>query len=166
MMNRKPPILLATRSRRPLLLPHKPAPKQTGDAAEYLIAGMMTLYGMPTAIMPENWPDYDLITQPPANGRPERISVKSRREQDAHKWSLVLTSPDHWDWFAFVLILKGNERPRCWLIPKEVILHGRVPYERGVRLVNGNKLEKKFARFEDNFTLRRAGRDGIVLKAA
>jgi len=37
---------------------------------------MMTLAGMPTVKMPDNWPGYDLIAQPPNHGTPQRISVK------------------------------------------------------------------------------------------
>jgi len=119
---------------------------------------MMTLAGMPTFKAPENWPAYDLIAQPPHNGTPQRISVKSRRESDTHKLQLVLTPPDDWDWFAFVWIPKGNERPYIWLIPKEVALPGSGPYARGVRHVTWGKLNGEYKRFEDNFTLLRDGK--------
>jgi hypothetical protein len=94
-MNRKLSIPLVR-----LPLPQVKA-KQTGDAAEYLVAGMMTLAGMPTTVMPDNWPDYDLIVQPPDHSPPQRINVKARRAKPTHKPSVMLKSGD-WDWLAFV----------------------------------------------------------------
>jgi hypothetical protein len=141
--------------RKPLRLPHA-NPKQTGDAGEYLIAGMMTLAGMPTMVMPDNWPDYDLIAQPPAHDNAQRINVKSRRERGNHKPSIRFEAGD-WDWLAIVWILDGNERPRSWLIPKDIVLPGSEPYGRGDRLITWRKLTDHYGRFEDNFGLRHDG---------
>jgi hypothetical protein len=152
-MIRKPLHPTASLPRRPLPLPYA-KPKQTGDAGEYLIAGMITLAGMPTMVIPDNWPDYDLIAQPPAHGSAQRISVKSRRAQGTHKPSIRFEAGD-WDWLAIVWITNGNERLRCWLIPNEVALPGSEPYGRGDRLVTWRKLNGKFRHFEDNFALRR-----------
>ena len=157
-MDRKPPPKTASLPRRPLALPDATR-KQTGDASEYLIAGMMTLAGMPTMVMPDSWPDYDLTAQPPAHGKPQRINLKSRRERDAHKPSFML-KPGDWDWLAVVWILEGNERPRCWLIPREVVLPGSEPYGWGDRLVTWRKLNGIYRDFEDNFTLRHEGHHG------
>jgi hypothetical protein len=154
-VDRKPLAETASLPRRPLALPDANR-KQTGDAGEYLIAGMMTLAGMPTMVMPDNWPDYDLIAQPPAHGKPQRINVKSRRERGTHKPSFMLESGD-WDWLAVVWILEGNEPPRCWLIPREVVLPGSEPYGWGDRLVTWRKLNGKYRDFADNFALRREG---------
>lgn len=148
-MGGKPTV---TRPHLPVL--SKLTKKQIGDAAEQLIAGRITLAGTPTLKVPDNWPAYDLIAQPCEHGPPQPINVKARCEKDTHPLQLVLTPPDDWDWFAFVWISNGHERPRCWLIPKEVALPDKPEYETGDRHVTWKKLTKgPFARFEDNFTL-------------
>ena len=51
--------------------------KQMGDACEMLVNAELTLAGNPALKMPDGWPGYDLIAQPPGK-EPQRISVKSR----------------------------------------------------------------------------------------
>jgi hypothetical protein len=97
---------------RKTLPPRECTRKQTGDAAEYLTAGMMTLAGMPTVVMPGNWPHYDLIGQPP-DRPPQSINVKSRREKATYSACIQLR-PDKWDWFASVWIPKEG-LPRFWV---------------------------------------------------
>lgn len=164
---------LTSMAKKPLLVPEATT-KQVGDAAEYLTAGMMTLAGMPTTVMPDNWPDYDLITQPPGD-LPQRINVKSRREKFfdvTHKpytrW--VQLQPDGWDWFVFVWVPKGK-KPRFWVIPNEIIRRDIKAQANGERRVAVRTLERLFNQYEDNFALRRPARpvthlDKIVLKAA
>jgi hypothetical protein len=41
-----------------------------------LVAAELTLAGIPAMKMPDNWPDYDVIAQPPGK-KSLRISVKS-----------------------------------------------------------------------------------------
>ena len=62
----------------PMSNPASPTSKQFGDACEMLVAGYMTLAGIPTTVMPDSWPDYDLIAQHSGNQTPLRISVKAR----------------------------------------------------------------------------------------
>ena len=52
--------------------------KQMGDAGEMLVAAELTLAGVPAIKVPDNWPGYDVVAQPPGGERPVRISVKSR----------------------------------------------------------------------------------------
>ncbi len=52
--------------------------KQMGDACEMLMAAELTLSGVPALKVPDNWPHYDIIAQPPGMAEPIRISVKSR----------------------------------------------------------------------------------------
>jgi hypothetical protein len=52
-------------------------PKQMGDACEMLVVANLTLAGVPSLKVPDNWPGYDVIAQP-ADGPPLRVSVKSR----------------------------------------------------------------------------------------
>ena len=79
--------------------------KQLGDAAEFLVAGMMTLAGIPTTVMPDNWPDYDLIAAE-RTATSSESNVKSLR-QVATKPGVVL-KPGDWDWFAFVSLLRNT----------------------------------------------------------
>jgi hypothetical protein len=51
--------------------------KQMGDACEMLVAAELTLTGNPAAKMPDNWPQYDLVSQT-KSGKLEKISVKGR----------------------------------------------------------------------------------------
>ena len=39
--------------------------KQMGDAGEMLVAAELTLAGIPALMVPDNWPSYDVIAQPP-----------------------------------------------------------------------------------------------------
>lgn len=38
--------------------------KQMGDACEMLVAGELTLAGIPALKVPDNWPGYDVVAQP------------------------------------------------------------------------------------------------------
>ena len=113
---------------------------------------MMTLAGIPTTVMPDNWPDYDLIAAE-RDGHLQRINVKSLR-QVATKPGVVL-KPGDWDWFAFVSLTEEYQHPRYWLIPKEIALQDKEPGEKGKWRVTMAKLEGPLLkRFEDKSTLR------------
>jgi hypothetical protein len=142
-MNRKPLSPLAKLKRRPL------APcsdKQRGDAAEYLIAGMMILAGMPTAVMPNNWPGFDLMAVPPYGGNSQKISVKGRRDP------IYVAEPGDWDWLGFVWIPIGG-LPRYWLIPKKKAMPEPRVY--GDWRLTLDRLNQKFHRFENNLNCSR-----------
>lgn len=88
--------------------------KQMGDAAEMLVAAELTLAGIPALKVPDNWPGYDVVAQPPADWpgyaasidnsdhAPQRVSVKSRTPGKHH--SRVGFDPATCDWLAIVLL--------------------------------------------------------------
>jgi hypothetical protein len=80
--------------------------KQMGDACEMLVAGELTLAGIPALRVPDNWPGYDVIAHPRERS-PQRISVKSRT-----KWrsKFIDFEPRDFDWLA-VVILDGCRPP-------------------------------------------------------
>jgi hypothetical protein len=40
-----------------------------GDAAEHYVISMLGFNNVPASKMPDNWPGYDLVAQPPRNTR-------------------------------------------------------------------------------------------------
>lgn len=124
--------------------------KQMGDACEMLVAGHLTLAGIPAMKVPDNWPGYDVIAQP-AEKTPQRISVKS------HTWKeegsrITYNCSDQFDWLAIVLVRKGLF-PQFFLISRnvaDVIAYGN---NGSKRIVPTDKAAEKFGRYENNFTL-------------
>jgi hypothetical protein len=89
-----------------------PTTKQIGDACEMLVAARLTLAGNPATVMPDGWPHYDLIAQPPDRS-PQRISVKTRYQGSTHTFHF---SPEGCDWIAFVF-LPATGTERIWILP-------------------------------------------------
>ena len=128
-------------------------PKQIGDGCEMLVAAHLTLAGSPAVLMPDGWPGYDLIAQPP-DGQPQRISVKARSR--SHRGRSTHTChfyPDGCEWIAFVF-LPEDEPERIWIVPADVA--------RDLSLPDGIRrkfplalLEKKLATWKGNFALQR-----------
>jgi hypothetical protein len=95
--------------------------KQMGDACEMLVAGEMTLAGVPTVKMPDNWPCYDVIAQPKGGGPPQRISVKSRTFKKGPNTYVVYDSRDQFDWLAIVLLPGDGElNRRIFIVPRSL----------------------------------------------
>lgn len=98
-----------------------------------LVAARLTLAGLPATVMPDGWPDYDLIMQPP-NETPQRISVKSRclspRAAAKHRYRF---SPNGWEWIAFVFVPAG-ESEQIWILPAAVALKWSSPDGKGRQL--------------------------------
>ena len=111
----------------------RPTEKQFGDACEMLVAGHLTLAGISATLMPDSWPDYDLIAQPRGK-QPLRISVKARRQSSRegarHSYRFRL---EGWDWIAFVFVPEGG-RPRFWVVPDNVARDVSLPDGQGRRL--------------------------------
>jgi hypothetical protein len=130
-----------------------PTSKQFGDACEMLVAAHLTLAGLPATIMPDGWPDYDVIVQPP-KGLPQRISVKGRslspRSGATHTFHFF---PDGYEWIAFVFLPEA-EPARIWIVPADVVRESSLTDGDGLRLSLA-LLETKFAAWKDNFTLQR-----------
>jgi hypothetical protein len=130
--------------------------KQQGDACEMLVAAELTLAGVPALKVPDLWPGYDIIAQPPDQG-PQRISVKSRTPGKNH--SRVGFDPLTCDWLAIVLFDK--DRRRTFLLPRDIAAaHSNKPPKprKGMScLLYFSKLRKApLSEYENNFEL---GRD-------
>jgi hypothetical protein len=124
-----------------------PTTKQIGDACEMLVAARLTFAGNPAMVMPDGWPHYDLIAQPPA-GPPKRISVKTRCRGSTHTYHF---SSEGCDWIAFVFLpVKGIER--VWLLPADVAVNVSAPDGTRRRLPLAHL--KQLNDWEGNFALR------------
>lgn len=134
--------------------------KQMGDSCEMLVAAEMTLAGIPTLKVPDNWPGYDLIAQRPDGSPPLRISVKSRtfkrRGAGVEYWIT-----DSFDWLAIVLLPGGTEESRrFFIIPRDVAdreARRNSPTSKmaDMRYWFHAEVLEKFAAFENNFSLLR-----------
>ena len=131
--------------------------KQMGDACEMLVAAELTLAGLPALKVPDNWPHYDVIAQPP-NGNPVRISVKSRTFKKGSAF-VEYQATDEFDWLAIVLLPSGEEKQRrVFMIPKELADQkarrnrpdAKFSKERYWRI---DEVSKIFSNFENNFGL-------------
>jgi hypothetical protein len=134
--------------------------KQMGDACEMLVAAELTLRGIPTLKVPDNWPHYDLIAQPPG-GDPLRISVKSRNfRKGAHY--LRYDQSDKFDWLGIVIIGPDSKaQRRIYLVPNSIADERTRAYERGAahpfREQNVDRIDRIFPEFESNFGLNKTG---------
>ncbi len=134
--------------------------KQMGDACEMLVAAELTLRGIPTLKVPDNWPAYDLIAQP-LGGDPLRISVKSRMfRKGAHY--LRYNQNDKFDWLAIVIIGPDSKAARrIYLVPKAIADERTKAHVRGVehpfRENAIDRIDRIFPEFENNFTLNETG---------
>jgi hypothetical protein len=128
--------------------------KLMGDACEMLVAAELTLAGVPALRVPDLWPDYDVIAQPPDDG-PQRISVKSRTPGRNHR--AVGFDPDTWDWLAVVLFEKGTRR--IFVLPKDIAeAHSTMPPKARKRrscALRFSRLRRELSRYEDNCGLHR-----------
>ncbi|SKA23755.1 hypothetical protein SAMN02745126_04341 [Enhydrobacter aerosaccus] len=95
--------------------------KQLGDACEMLVAAEVTLAGVPTLKVPDNWPHYDLIAQREAEPNPLRISVKARTYAKGSGKFVTYNVRDNFDWLAIVLLKCEGDKPRrIFLVPRAV----------------------------------------------
>jgi hypothetical protein len=126
--------------------------KQFGDACEMLVAGHLTLAGIPTTKMPDSWPVYDLVAQRPDGTPPQRISVKGRRQSDSRPGHRPTYRFDMggWDWLALVWVPERGGPPQFWIIPADVLDSQRA--QQGLPHAH---LIERFGQWRDNFSLRR-----------
>ena len=134
--------------------------KQMGDACEMLVAAELTLAGVPALKVPDHWPGYDIVAQRQSGGEPLRISVKSRTYKKGPAF-VSFYERDAFDWLAIVLLNRdAGPTRRIFLIPAE-IAHREArrnnpatknAHERYWRI---DEIEKRFAKFENNFDLLR-----------
>jgi hypothetical protein len=132
--------------------------KQMGDACEMLVAAELTLAGIPSLKVPDNWPGYDVVAQPRDGSEPLRISVKSRTFKKGSAFVVYLTK-DVFDWLAVVLLPGETEtKRRIFLIPRAVADEkarkdkptAKTAEERYWRI---DEFARRFAQFESNFSL-------------
>ena len=91
--------------------------KQMGDACEMLVAAELTLSGIPSLKVPDNWPGYDVIAQP-MNSPPLRISVKARTFSEKSDYFVEYNSYDQFDWLAVVFLECPGRR--TFIIPRDL----------------------------------------------
>ncbi len=134
--------------------------KQMGDATEMLVAAELTLAGVPAIKVPDNWPGYDVVAQPPGGQRPVRISVKSRTYKKGPAF-VEYNEMDTFDWLAIVLLeCPGDRLRRIFLLPRDLADSmasrnkpgSKTDYQRYWPIT---KVPELFAQFEDNFSLQR-----------
>jgi hypothetical protein len=132
--------------------------KQMGDACEMLVAAELTLKGIPALKVPDNWPDYDVIAQPPSR-QPQRISVKSRTFKRGPAYVGYMDHNNSFEWLAIVLLPGGTERQRrFFLIPRalaDATARRNNPQSTNARerYFRVDEVAKIFAPFEGNFQL-------------
>lgn len=138
--------------------------KQMGDACEMLVAAELTLAGLPALKMPDNWPFYDVIAQPPAGGTPLKISVKSRTFKRGGDTFVVYNVKDDFDWLAIVLLPgDGQSNRRFFLVPKGVA-DAKAKHDSDTaktandRYWRQDQVEVVFPEFENNFSLSPTGK--------
>ena len=102
--------------------------KQMGDAGEMLVAAELTLHGIPSFIVPSNWPGYDVVAQP-ANKDLQRISVKTRTYARTGHF-VGFNDEDRFDWLAIVILpALGCDDRRVFIVPCDVALSRSYPAE-------------------------------------
>lgn len=132
--------------------------KQMGDACEMLVAAELTLAGVPALKVPDNWPGYDVIAQPPG-APPQRISVKSRTFKRGGSTFVSYWEADSFDWLAIVLLPgDGEARRRIFVVPRDVAdaaARRNHPSAKNAdeRYWPQDQVPILFARYENNFSL-------------
>lgn len=132
--------------------------KQMGDACEMLIAGELTLAGIPATKMPDNWPSYDVIAQPKNVEAPQRISVKSRTFSHGSGNFITYKANDQFDWLAIVLLPGADQLKRRFFVVPRAIADDRARRDRPTAMTNElyfrpKDIPERFSDFEDNFRL-------------
>jgi hypothetical protein len=135
--------------------------KQMGDAGEMLVAAELTLAGVPALRVPDIWPGYDVIAQPPQPTVPQRIQVKTRTFAKSANF-VPYADKDEFDWLAIVILPDpGCEQRRIFIVPRETANARSYPApQRSGRGFFVHKLIKPpeqeaqgLADFENNFSL-------------
>ena len=131
--------------------------KQRGDAAEHYVISMLGFNNIPASKMPDNWPGYDLVAQPPDDTKPLRISVKFRTYSDAPGAYIGYQPTEQFDFIA--LVLKYPSRLRTWVLPRAVANAtalnpgGSKSGKFTKREWQVKSIEKRFPAYESNFGL-------------
>jgi hypothetical protein len=131
--------------------------KQMGDACEMIVAAELTLAGVPALKVADNWPDYDVIAQPPGQP-PQRVSVKSRTYTKGASF-IEYDSRQSFEWLALVLLnCEGQDKRRIFVVPRDVAeLRARknAPTTKSahMRYWRVDEVAERLSEFENNFSL-------------
>lgn len=131
--------------------------KQMGDACEMLIAGELTLAGMPALKMPDNWPHCDVMAQP-KDREPQLISVKSRTFKRGAAYVGYLNT-DKFHWLAIVILLPEGAPKRQYFIITRSQADANSRHDSPTaktaseRYFRVDEVAAKFSRYENNFSL-------------
>lgn len=134
--------------------------KQMGDACDLLVAAELTLAGIPAIKVPDHWPGYDVIAQPPGASAPQRISVKSGTLEQEPAY-IGYRATDSFDWLALVILPEDSKMKRkIFVIPRNVADEKAVRNKHTAKSSNERhwsivEVANVFADFESNFGLRR-----------
>jgi hypothetical protein len=141
--------------------------KHMGDACEMLVAGELTLAGVPAVKMPDNWPFYDVTAFPEGDVAPQRISVKSRTFKRGRDAYVEYNINDGFDWLAIVLLPnagEGEPNRRFFIIPRTISDHHFHRYPAGAKAhdfvtvqVDAIANHSELSKFENNFCLSATG---------
>jgi hypothetical protein len=138
--------------------------KQMGDACEMLVAAEMTLAGVPALKVPDCWPHYDVIAQPPGVMSPQRVSVKSRTFKRGGSTYVSYNANDQFDWLAIVLLPGADQVDRrIFVVPrlnadKKARRDKPTSKTANERYWRQDAVANIFAEFENNFCLSMSGR--------
>jgi hypothetical protein len=124
--------------------------KQRGDAAEHYVISMLGFNSVPAAKMPDNWPGYDLVAQPPDGAQPLRISVRFRID-GKHAPYVRYKPNERFDFIA--LVYKRPDGIRTWILPRSVAEKTANGKKTGTRFWSRHTLEKRCSAYENNFRL-------------
>lgn len=133
--------------------------KQMGDACEMLVAAEMTLAGLPALKVPDNWPGYDVIAQPPNGGPAQRVSVKSRTFKQGGGNFVSYHFSEAFDWLAIVLLPgDGQAQRRFFILPKAIADARARKYSpeskvADLREFRHDEVADRLGEFENNFCL-------------
>jgi len=145
--------------------PQQYTPKQMGDACEALIVSELTLAGVPSAKMPDNWPSYDVIAEPLGAQHPQRISVKARTFKRGGDANVEYHVDEKFDWLAIVILPNvgaGESSRRVFIFPRAICdahfhqsrLGSKWYSYKSLRL---DKMKAPLTYFENNFGLSETG---------
>ncbi|MGH7012562.1 MAG: hypothetical protein ACREEL_00130 [Stellaceae bacterium] len=136
--------------------------KQMGDACEMLVAGEVTLAGVPAIKVPDNWPDYDVIAQPKEQ-RPQRISVKSRTFKRGGDTFVAYSAEDQFEWLAIVLLPGDGQTERRFFIVPRKVADAKARHDKATsrtaneRYWRQDEIPTLFAEYKSNFSLSMTG---------
>jgi len=93
--------------------------KHLGDAGEYFVLSQFSFTGLPSAKMPDNWPEYDLVVD--VNGELKKVSVKTRSKTNGsfETEHCKFSKKDKFD-FLVCIFIKSRKEVRSWIIPEAV----------------------------------------------